>query len=262
MRRFRRRQRRYTWFPPIGNGPALVSQGVPTEQQFLGPITDAITVRNSNLPSVGVYALTFDYPYATPIASAGVLPSLVDVTSTSWYLERLVGKCFVQWTVSPEVWASLTVPTNPAALITAGIMVLRVDDLDAGPVKPPVEYSPDTAVNIPDPWVWRRSWILGNGLEVPQDQALNAARRDLGGYPPTTAHYGSIQDGPHIDTKSNRLIGPEERLFFVIAGRNHTWDVPPEPGTDNTVLGSFRFHLDYRILGSVRRSTNRGNTSR
>lgn len=113
--------------------------------------------------------------------------------------------------------------------------------------------------NNPDPWIWRRDWILGHG---PSEANFGQTNQNVAGrrnFPPTNTHYGSVRDGAHVDQKTNRVIGQEERLFL-----NLTAYVLPLNDADRLRSLPFLYiNFQYRALGSVfTNSGNRRNASR
>lgn len=76
-------------------------------------------------------------------------------------------------------------------------------------------------------------------------------------FPPTTAHYGSIMDGPHIDAKSVRRVGNDERLWFAVSAVNFPLVTQSEIVVNQDV--QIRGYLDFRVLGRLTRAHNRSN---
>lgn len=234
MARFRRR-RSVQWLP-----------NTVTNQPGVDFYFDSITVdatyqtRRTNL-----YMLTNDYP-ASAIRAAGQVASLADWEGSAYRLRRFVGK-FIAAMSNMQPDQGIESPT--ACVITAGLMVIRVDEAAGAPLRAVDAYSPQGLDNIQDPWIWRRSWVLQNDFS---NNAINASWQ----FPRCTADYGGgLQDGGHIDAKVGRVIRDEERLAFIVSTYNIT-------GTVN-IAGEVRFLLDYRILASsLRRAGNRGNASR
>jgi len=191
---------------------------------------------------------TFEIPVIQDGSLSGPLAetsSLSDIENSGYRLRRIVGKIFVligQTADSPSA--------SPCLYgVTAGLIIRRTDPGTGGSLAAnvgPEEISPNDIENSMDPWIWRRSWILGDNLTPP---ANNAQTQNFG-----NAYQGAL-DGPHVDQKTARIVGPEERLVLdisttvIIAGS-------PECG-DTLVL------TDLRVLGSMRTSSgNRRNASR
>lgn len=205
--------------------------------------------------------LTFDNPAQQrfnaleAIAGGNVRPSLKDYIQGSGYrLRRIVGKISAQHRSSP---GQPPATSPPGCLFCLAFIVLKVDPETGDPLHSAVinEYSPLLAQNVEDPWIWRRVWHLGSGSQG------DGSDTDLlfGFAPDTTRLYGGgNNDGPHIDQKTARKVGPDERLFAVFSTKalalltNYT--------NDSLVAG----YLDWRLLGSVvnSASSNRGHASR
>lgn len=189
--------------------------------------------------------------------------SLADIVNQGYRLRRIVGKIF-----ATQIQEGVTGEDTHAALqiLTCGFIIRTADPQTgvslaafSGQVR---QFGPGQLENTTDPWIWRRSWIIGN------PSAFIPGTTPLGDVP--SANYGpggpcsGNLDGPHIDQKTARIIGPEQRLFFGaeltliqnnlgIAGQAAPLE---ETSTVNIVL-------DLRILGSMRTTTgNRRNASR
>lgn len=267
----RRRKARLSWFRPLGSGhDALEVNG----QQF------DIPVEGNGAATVVEIPLTFDYTQEEQVAGAGTL-SLSDLQNESWRVRRIVGKFFASF--SPDGGDDQDETSPLCALVGAAFIVKLAGDNGVGAK----ENSPLAANDNTDPWIWRRAWILGqafsqtlvpNGNDGPSPDPDYAPTGPVGtgstgrgepftqpdpatlaavSFPQTTAHYGSVADGPHIDAKTNRIIGPEQRLFFVAAAQAF-----PIGSSDYHNPGVVRCYLDYRLLGSLMRATNRRNASR
>lgn len=190
--------------------------------------------------SVTIQAVVRDEPALV----AGAAETLSDLEGSAYRLRRIVGKI---WCSTPQ---QALVGTEPSTIVvTAGFIILRVDANGTplnGLLSPTAnQYDPSALGEIRDPWIWRRSWILGNSLSGQTDT----------GFPPTNAQYGSIQDGPHVDAKTARVVSDEERLFLVTTavGLNGT-------GQDQA---AYVVVTDLRVLASMRKqSGNRRNASR
>lgn len=251
----RRRRTRGTWFPTIGT--AINSQ-IPDEvlngRAFNIPVqSDA----NGGVINTIITPLTFDRPFEGDTANQA-LDSLSDIVGSEYVLQRIVGKLFIERQGNLDQ----TTDQDPAVLVGAGFFVARANDADVGggdgtPIGSATQperrdnYSPLEADVIRDPWIWRRVWVLGSSIWPPQTTLVNDGR-SARNYPPSTAHYGSVADGPHIDAKSKRRVGQDDRLWFAVS----TTTYPPgavNPAVDQTVRG----YLDYRIYGSLRKPRGR-----
>lgn len=174
--------------------------------------------------------------------------SLSDIENSGYRLRRIVGKI---WAVALQAAAD----TAGMFIVTAGIIVRRTDIFTgtstafaADPTGQLV--APGEIENNADPWIWRRSWLLGNNLATaPGNFAANSLPEDN-----ISGHSGV--DGPHIDQKTARIVGPEERLFLDVSSTVVT------PG-GGVVPAPVQIITDLRVLGSMRTSVgNRRNASR
>jgi len=221
------------WLPNDGGNTLLA--GTTVFKDFILNVDGAGNDINVVIP------LTVDFP-------AEPADTLSDYAGSGYRLRRIVGKIFaaVEQDAEPDV-------TSPSAVIvTCGFIVLRVN----APGVPlsganGLDYSPQLLDSERDPWIWRRSWILGNHAVAPggSGQIVNS-------YPRNTAEYSSVADGPHIDAKTARAVKDEERLFFAAGGVGIN-------GSGQGVGTNVRFTLDYRLLASMyKQSGNRRNASR
>lgn len=176
--------------------------------------------------------------------------SLSDFANSAYRLRRVVGKIFVG--------VDQTVNDADAAiqgLVTAGLIVLRTrTGLDNNePLDAPFDYDTQAIANWSDPWIWRRTWMLGNNSANLEHPNLHVPF-----YPEVnTTGYGSALDGPHVDAKTARIVGPEERLFLVVSC------VTTESQAQVETLTPVRVYWDLRCVASMRTSMgNRGNSNR
>jgi len=259
MFRRRRRRTRVQWMPNPGTGTVDIND---TNIGAQNSGADFRTTTSNNAPTTILLPLVVDNPVQTVEAGAPMSvwqsQGLNQTQRLNWRLRRIVGKLFCS--------AGFTVPdpqnnTAPdAVLVQAGIIVRRVDDENGQPVVNTQDVA--NIDNNDDPWIWRRDWILSRGTSGRDNFGGVAINTDgLQNFPQTNAGYGSVKDGPHIDQKTNRVIGQEERLFL-----NITWTHLPLPASDRTGLDTnsiVYFNFQYRILGSVfQNAGNRRNASR
>lgn len=259
----RRRRNRGTWFPNIGQ--AIDNDLFPNEHvagRTFGIVLDSHRIETVILP------LTFDVPFEGDSVTPDVY-NLADILGSEYVLQRIVGKCYMS---RLSTIASNGRDGNPAILCAAGFFVARAGDTHTAsgenqPIGSTTEaekrenYSPLETDTIREPWIWRRTWILGNsGAGVVNNPQLGgtstnapADLAEVGNYPSSTAHFGSVMDGPHIDSRVKRRISQDDRLWFAVSVT--TWPLAsPLVFLGNTLL--LNGYLDYRIFGSLRKAKN------
>lgn len=274
--RKRRTKRKFTWFPVIGSaGPAETEDDF---NQLVGqfpvtPIGDTGVFINPLIPDVPMEGDEID-----PSAPGQLVQSL----GQEYYIERIVGKCMVGVAAPADDPPTTIFPKQ--VLIGCGIFVARANDADVGGgANTPIgsatlperqeNYSPLGVDAIREPWMWRRVWILHTGRpEANTNVALGpfgpsyhlfaATTVGLGGAPKTNLQYGSVADGPHVDVKSVRRVGNDERLWFALAVRALDIEfggVPPNAINGGDGGGGVGLVFDYRVLGRLTRA--RGKSS-
>jgi len=252
-RRFaRRRKPLVQWLPVFGDG------GDETNEAAIGIRTELILSGDPAETRVDAVGLTFDYTDSAETAQAAGDDNrtLRDLVAGSAYrLRRIVGKLFASWYNN----SGDSIAARPDAIdYAAGFIVVRTDD-NGNPYTDFEEVHPLSQDSADDPWIWRRRWFFGT-LKAGDTPGGSPAKAWGSSFPLSTATYGSVADGPHIDQKTARVIGRQERLFFVQAARVFA---TLNSGTF-TQPGGVVSYLDYRLLGSLFSTTkgNRGNTSR
>lgn len=263
----RRRRRRPTvnWLPVLGVQP---DPNNPNDK--INGFTFAIVVSRTNLGAAAnggqitaIQALTFDIPGEQRLElnlANTIIPSLRDYVQGSAYrLRRIVGKCWATMDFTSPT-QGLTKP--PACLFAAGFIVLKVDPVSGAPLDSnPQNYGLLQADNISDPWIWRRVWLFGQngaGDNSAVDRSFSKLSGGNIGAAVNGGYGGGVADGPHIDQKTARVIGPDERLFFVISTK--AIPLTTEYDEDGLVVG----YLDYRLLGTFMNkiASNRRHSSR
>jgi len=249
----RRRKPRVVWLPIVGNQVA----DIPEQEHWVNGPSGVLQVPGTGAIIFDQVPITFDYSDSASNEQGSFERSLQDLTSGNAYrLRRIVGK--IHAAAAPQ--ASIDAQWTNVEL-SCGFIVNRTDP-SGNPLTTftsGLEASPLSQDAGEDPWIWRRKWILSptpwvdiGGGALP---ALLAAV-PYGTYPTTTAGYGSVADGPHIDQKTARVISQQERLFFWIAGRSQFENTP------NTTV-NIAWNLDVRLLASLRMNIgNRRNASR
>lgn len=178
--------------------------------------------------------------------------SLADIQDSGYRLRRIVGKLylFIAQTATP--------PTTGLFGVSAGFMVRRTNESSGVPQSAntgasmansigPQNIHPALIGQSMDPWIWRRTWLMANNGPAGTTYG-DIPGQNFGG------QYPGPLEGPHIDQKTARIIGQEERLFLDIGITNIF-------GTDVTT--SLVGLLEVRVLASMRTTIgNRRNASR
>jgi len=231
-----RRKPRVAWLPVFGDAQD------PLDEKSIG-IRFALTL--SSGIEVDAVPLTWDGSRSSEAEqiAGGDFDSLADfVNGNAYRLRRIVGKFFCSF-------GTIGTSNVQCAQVAAGLIVCRTDSngnvvTDLNTTNPLAQDSAD------DPWIWRRTWLLSH---PGYDYNVPFAR-----FPATNTAYGSVADGPHIDQKTARVIGPDERLVAMFAARALQTTGAAAPTA--TVISGY---LDYRLLGSMRTNVgNRRNASR
>lgn len=253
MRRTRRKQR-VVWLRPTGTAQA--AGGVPlTPMEQPGYIIfDSLLITlGAGAQPVLEIPLVLDNPVSETFAGASLAvlqaSGLNQTTEWGYRLRRIVGSIHLA-IISNEIGQN---PNFTAVAVTAGLMVRRVDESGLSPLQGG-DIHPGLIQNFSDPWVWRRTWLL-SCVENPQLTATafnETTRFAFSRFPMTTDAYGDARSGPHVDAKTARIVGPEDRLFLNIGF------IALPAATDNVQEGmQLRGLIDLRVLASLR--TNQGN---
>lgn len=175
--------------------------------------------------------------------------SLSDIENSGYRLRRIVGKVYV-------FIGQAGTPTASLFAVTAGFIIRRTaENANTGANTGfsqanslnPQSIDPQRIGNSMDPWIWRRTWMLGNN---------GAAGTTFADAPGTNfgAQYPGPLEGPHVDQKTARIVGQEERLFLDVSAMNVF---------GNDTQTSLVVITDLRVLASMRTSVgNRRNASR
>lgn len=247
----RRNKPKVVWIPSTNNNSADTALGS-TWQLFTVPILAATT---GGPASVSEIPLVLDGPQSNPLDPTSTLS---DIEESGYRLRRIVGQIFV-------FMAQTTINNENLYGVTAGLMVRRMGSGGGGGSLAAAvgtqEIDPDFINNSMDPWVWRRSWILSDG-PIPTTAATGLTNgyfdQRSGKGPSTNYGYnsGSLRDGPFIDQKTARIVGPEERLFLDVAAQPL---IIAGTALDTSVV----IFTNLRVLGSMRQNIgNRRNASR
>jgi len=182
--------------------------------------------------TISIFPVTFDFPVDPSTANVATT-SMADFVGSAYILKRIVGKAFcVQLAQTETVGGGLL-------MCGAGFFVARADQLTpAAPAGTLESFDPLSDNNMMEPWIWRRTWLLGN----PADSTGIMA-------PSSSAWYGSVMDGPHIDSRVKRRINDDDRLWFVSA----VGQTDDRTGGDNAII---QWMVDYRLLVTLRKNRN------
>lgn len=245
----RKRRNKGTWFPILGTGLPGANDDI-SARDFI------INVAGGGQQTV-VAPLTYDVPSEGDTVGADDPGVLAGIVGQEYFLRRLVGKLHV----SCDVIASST-GAGAAYLVGAGFFVARAADADAGggpnlPIGAAgaaellENYSPLHHNTIREPWIWRRTWILGTtvGDSLASDPFSSY---NIHG-PHNNAGYPGVLDGPHVDAKTARRVALDERLWFALGC------VPLQLGVaPSTLQGGINAILDIRAFAQLTRARNRG----
>lgn len=253
----RKRRNRGTWFQTIGI-PLTEEAGAAT----LSGLGFQVPVVEDEITSY-IQPVTTDAPqYQGDDVTFNTV--MGDVIGNEYFLDRIVGKIFISSFYPKD---SLNVYRTAPILVGAGFFVARADEQDhntpigtSTAIEERDQYSPLEADTIREPWIWRRTWILGareSDQVTPWGATVvdNASARYAAGFPQTTTAYGSVLDGSHIDAKTKRRVGHDDRLFFAVSTSFVVGmgDITPDPELPN-IAG----YVDYRLHGQLRKARNTG----
>jgi len=233
----RRKGFKGTWFPSFGTE-------LDADTQIVG-LDGLITVSEDQGARTEVIALLPDQPVED---YDDFDKSLADSIGSEYALRRIVGKFCVG--------CSGTVPTpnSTSGKVTLGFFIARVDPANPDlPLGAPGSvftaasdeigfdaFSPNALSTTRQPWIFRRSWLLG----IPSSSI----------WPQTNTQYGSVMDGPHIDAKTRRRVKGDERLFAAISYAFFPPFIEPEGEGGLT----FQWDMDLRFFGALRKARGKG----
>lgn len=248
-----RRKPRVAWLPPaltdrLGTAPGVATVGIQSAS-FIRVLTGPGLSAPPNNEEI---ALVKDFANA----GSGAVQQLTDLTladiqSSGYRLRRVVGKIIVIVLQDEAV-------TGPTIFkVTAGLMVRRTNDGGQSAASTAAlnadEISVSNIQNFADPWIWRRSWVMAN--KTPGALAIDPSSAVLPGSN-IFGYGGSVHESSHVDAKTARIVGPEERLFLDISVEGVNGNAQDDPGAV-LVVG------DLRTLGSLRTTSgNRRNSTR
>lgn len=248
----RRRRNAGTWLPNVGSATGIGAETT-AGRSF------AIQAAANGAITTGILPLTLDTPFEGDVIAAGV-DSLADVIGSEYVLKRIVGNVFLNY--ANDTFDQEEVAGQPL-IAAAGFFVARANDAAVGggedtPIGSATEgerrdnYSPLENDTIREPWIWRRTWILGaqGGRSGQIDQFV--PNPNMQAYPISTVGYGTAAGGPYIDSRVKRIVANDNRLWFAISVANFPLGTAVLPGFEGSLVG----FLDYRLFGSLRKARN------
>lgn len=259
----RKRRNRGTWFPTLGTGLNEGADHVPG-------LSGQFDVPTNGTKNSFCVPLTFDDPQeddeAVPEAQ------LTEFVGQEYILHSIIGNIFASHKVVAQ---QDDTSEGPAALLSCGFFVARsADDAGATTDSLPigasslallnVNYSALSGTTIRNPWIFRRTWILGRGrglstttgfpfVETTAAAATAIYNSSGHDFPPTTAHYNGLNAGAFFKTKSRRRVARDERLWFTASACNWPLDLTQNINT----ISQIQYYLDYRIFGALVKARNR-----
>lgn len=257
-RRIRRRPG-VIWLPLSNENRLTLNNPIVPGSTCLGQYLIPDTGANPGDATTAVFPVVNDQPQLTTTLTS----SLADTEGSAYRLRRIVGKIFVEYDMQAAAGGPFTCE---AFLVTIGFIILEVEPSLAFLPKSATQtdYSTVAMSNVRDPWIWRRSWIVGNSSIGTTAVAGGAVATTLGGaFSPApnnnfAVYGGGVLDGPHIDAKTARVVRDDQRLSMVISIVRQSTTSPVGANPANIVVTT-----DLRVLGSLRKqSGNRHNASR
>lgn len=238
------------------------------------PPTNAFSVDPLNTSAWQIASLTFD---GTAVGNIGAIEvpivldgtqsdpldatsSLADIESSGYRLRRICGKIFIFLAV-PDVQDVVTGMFG----VSAGFIIRRTNVSTGGSLAvaadPTFESIDPAAIrNSSDPWIWRRDWLLNDGANEQgaavalTNQAAQRIANQLKAPGTNTSKAGYLHESAHVDQKTARIVGPEERLFLDVTATSIF-----AAAEQTTMVLIYQF----RVLASMRSNIgNRRNASR
>jgi len=262
----RRRRSRGVWFPNLGTSSGDPENVDDDDQgvffQFIMP----------SVPNGGAFAtqqiilpLTFDSIQEDEADEINT--SLSDLVGSEYVLRRIVGDVFLARDTSFNQGA-----TYAAIRVGCGFFVARQADVGQSRDRPigaetaaesRENYSVLGTSTVREPWIWRKTWILGNAGRV--SASADPIIAAVNNFPPNNTLYNGAMSNSRIDAKTIRRVGQDDRLFFVATARGLNPQFAGEgvhpfindQGITVTATG-IEGVLDYRLFGSLRRARQVG----
>jgi len=190
--------------------------------------------------------------------------SLADINSSGYRLRRIVGKI---WVIAGQTGPSSSgdPEAHTTSIVSAGIIVRHAETTTGQSMAElsGSDIGPGAIDNTGDPWVWRRSWIIGNRWAGDNVATVSGSGIQFSHNwnPDNWTHGPAAVDGPHVDQKTARVVGPEERLYLTVSATTAGESSFTSAGlAEGMTIAVF---TDLRVLGSLRTMAgNRRNASR
>lgn len=257
----RRKRTKGFWLPILGlqQGEGGAGDDLTVPLALAPPVDD-------DEPELGVIPITFDYPQEGPSLSRDA-DTLAEIAGSEYIIKRILGNCILANGCSYNPSTDTGVP---AIKVDAGFFVARAGAESQGPLgaNAPIaygadtpqsdreQYSPGNPATAREPWMWRRTWILGNEkLAFWREQLTSGSGTAPYAYCPPTNLTSDVRNGPYIDIKSRRRVRQDERLFFAAQARH--W--PPQAGSSiASSADRVDLSLTIRVFGVLVKARNSG----
>lgn len=249
MRRYRKKSKG-RWLPLFGT-PGVSDSAGGTDNVLWGLNGVITSPAKGNRVTTVITPLVPDTSGISEVSIANLDRTWSDELATQygWMCKRIVGtlRIFI-----PQ-GSSTTAPRN--ILWGAGIFVagehpgaeevpaganadLSSTGLSAAQDETFLAYSPLASAATTNPWMWRKTWMVCNGL---------AAGENLGLFTTNNA-TPNLQDSDVVDVKSRRHIKPNTRLYLAQS-------IVQFPLDDTDFTGSYlcQWRADLRAFGSLTR---------
>lgn len=266
----RRRRKRWTWFPILGAADPNVEGTDDADGRVF-----AIPVDGSGASNAIIFPLIPDVQTDPDRETLVTNAQLLLALSIDYEIERIVGKVFVS--AAAPVDDSPTTIFPKVIQVGVGLFVAKqADDQAGGGPDIPIgssalpelleNYNPVSNDTAMSPWMWKRDWILSTGRPSPlaTGDSFTPTVTISGGVPvivpgaPTTnINCGSVMDGPHIDSKVNRRVRSDSRLWCIAAARSLDRLLNNQNPTTNTLI-DVKGLIAIRVLGATRKPHRSG----
>jgi len=239
----RKRGSRYTWFP--------------IDPTYEGEDVRGRTYYDTNLViGAGGGQGALSTVLAIPLVPDQT-PNVDTSTEFQTLRDQLEGQAYIAKRIVGKTWAGFHAAAGetayPRVIVAAAVAVCPVDDNNPSVISLSADdINPLLSNNATSPWMFRRTWILGNPQVIASGTAPSVTyiSDNVMRFPSNTSQYGSVMDGGHVDIKVARRISREQRLFWITAAA--ALDVNSESEED-TVL---QIGYDLRVLGAMRKNRN------